>query len=215
MGVVILVVFSSGKVANRLWWYLESSAEDTFDPAITYDAAVLLGGVQDRGFVAPGEQPSYGENVDRLLMTYDLLRRGQAKVAIISGAVPDKVKHADFEALVLGRQLTAWGIAPERIVIEGTALNTRATAVESAKIARSRGYERVLVVTSAFHMQRTLGCFRATGLKVDTLSVDRRASNPADSEESFLPRARHLEGSSAALRELVGRLVYRMNGYSQ
>jgi uncharacterized SAM-binding protein YcdF (DUF218 family) len=215
LGLGVLVVFSSGSVANRLWWALESSAEETFDPSTPYDVVVLLGGVVERGYVAPGARPSYGDNVERLLVTFDLLRTGQAKAAIISGTILNKAEHPDTEPHVLARQLTQWGIEPERVIIEDRALNTRDNAVEAARLIASRGDKRVLVVTSAFHMPRAMGCFRAVGLKVDSLPVDRRGTNPAELGESILPRAEALELSTRALREFAGRAVYRFQGYSR
>jgi uncharacterized SAM-binding protein YcdF (DUF218 family) len=213
--VLILMAFSSGSVANRLWWSLESSAEETFDPTVTYDVVVMLGGVLDRGFVAPGARASYGDNVERFLVTYDLLRSGQAKAAIISGTIINKAEHPDTEPHVLARQMIAWGIEKDRLIVEDRALNTRDNAVESAKLIASRGDKRVLVVTSAFHMSRALGCFRAVDLKVDSLPVDRRGQDPSEATEAFLPRAEALELSTRAIREFAGRLVYRLQGYSK
>ena len=83
-------------------------------------------------------------------------------------------------------ELIDWGIAPERVVIEDQSRNTRENAVESARVARERGWKTILVVTSAFHMERALGCFRAVGLEVDALPVDQRGYDPG--WQSWLPR---------------------------
>jgi uncharacterized SAM-binding protein YcdF (DUF218 family) len=80
-------------------------------------------------------------------------------------------------------------------------------------VARER-WGSLLLVTSAAHMARAAGCFRAVGLTPDTLPVDQRALPPAWDAWSPLPRAVHLAQSELALRELAGRLVYRLRGYS-
>ena len=70
-------------------------------------------------------------------------------------------------------------------------------------------------MTSAFHMDRAAGCFRAEGMTFDTLPVDYRTYDPARFSGSWLPRADRLADSTAALREYVGRIVYRAEGYAK
>jgi uncharacterized SAM-binding protein YcdF (DUF218 family) len=72
----------------------------------------------------------------------------------------------------------------------------------------------VLVVTSAFHVPRAAGCFRAAGVEADFLPVDYRIRDPGE-DQHWLPRAEYLTQTSRALRELLGRLVYRVLGYTK
>ena len=76
---------------------------------------------------------------------------------------------------------------------------------------RARGFESLVLVTSAAHMPRALGCFHAVGLFPDAMPVDFRQVRGAT---GLVPQARHLESSVVALRELVGRVVYRAMKYS-
>ena len=73
------------------------------------------------------------------------------------------------------------------------------------------GSARSLLVTSAAHAPRALGCFRAVGLSPDLLPVDRRAAAGG----SWLPRAARSRRARSALRELAGRVVYRVAGYTR
>jgi uncharacterized SAM-binding protein YcdF (DUF218 family) len=178
-----------------------------------YDAAILLGGVGDDRAEATWGQRAFNDNNERLLETFDLLRSGKARYAIVSGG-DIAVQRADLiEARVLVEQLVAWGIDRDRLVVEGEARNTRENAVYSAAIVRARGWHDVIIVTSAFHMPRAYGCFRAVGLAVDTSPVDFR-SYGGDFRGELIPRADHLQQSTAALREWLGRVVYRVRGYS-
>ncbi|MDB4938238.1 MAG: putative rane protein [Labilithrix sp.] len=213
---VMLVTFSSSPVANTMLWRLEHATTPTYRDDVTYDAVVLLGGVVDEEVTAESGQPSYNDNVERVIMTHRLLRDGKARNAIVSGATLDPKLAAFGEAVVLGRQLEDWGIAKDRIIIEDKALNTRENAVYAKEIARARGFERVLIVTSAFHMARAVECFAAVDMKVDTLSVDYRAREHANiGFERWLPRAQSLAESAAVLRELSGRAIYRLRGYGK
>lgn len=213
LGLVTLYVFSLAPVAHGLTRGLEASAVDTWRPEQTYDVVVLLGGAVNLLATEPDGKRSFNDNVERLHATYDLLRTGKARHAILSGGV---IHGGDpvSEAGVLGAQLVDWGIAPERLVIEDRARNTRENALFTREILEERGWKSVVIVTSAFHMQRSAGCFRAVGLPFDTLAVDRRAYAPDRASLNLLPRAHYLDMSADAIREWAGRLVYRWRGYS-
>jgi uncharacterized SAM-binding protein YcdF (DUF218 family) len=214
LGVALLLTFSLEPVSNAMFRGLEASAKRTFRPDATYDVVILLGGVVEDRAQATSGQRSFNDNNERLLETFDLLRKGTARNAIVSGGPADATRTEVVEARVLADQLVLWGIDRERVIVEDHAKNTYENAVDSAAIVRARGYKTVLVVTSAFHMKRALGCFRAVDLDVDSLPVDFRSySSPYSGE--LLPRARFLEESTVALREWFGRGIYRARGYAK
>lgn len=208
LGVSVLVLFSLPSVSHRLWHALEADAPDTFKKDTTYDVVVLLGGA-----VIPGgttrDEASWGDNIDRLIVTRELLHSGRARFVIVSGGVFRE--GFPTEAEFLARQLEAWGVEHERIIIEAKALNTKENASLSKAIITERGFSSVLMVTSAFHMTRALACFQAVGLSPDTLPVDYRMREPG-AGSSWFPRTRTLNESAEALREWFGRLVYRVTG---
>ena len=206
----ILVTFSCGHVSNALVRHLEREAPSTIRAGITYDAAILLGGAVDHDATRAWGKVSYNNNSERLLATFDLLRTGRAKNAILSGgSAPDDPVN---EARTLGDQLAVWGIDRSRLILEDRAMNTAENAVKSALLVRERGFRTLVIVTSAFHMSRALDCFRAVGLDVDADPVDYRSFDPATTSLKLLPRSDSLADSTAALRELAGRLVYRVSG---
>lgn len=208
----ILVFFSLEPVSNALIRRLESSAQRTERRDVTYDAVVLLGGMVQEGATEASGMPSYNEHAERLLATYDVLRTGHAKTAILSGG-PGKAGDRVVEARVLGAQLEKWGIDRSRLIIEDHARNTRENAELTKEIVDKHGFERLLMITSAEHMPRAVDCFHRVGLDPDTLPVDYRSYDPAHWQSSFIPRAGPLADSCAALRELVGRLIYHIVGY--
>jgi uncharacterized SAM-binding protein YcdF (DUF218 family) len=206
----LLCIFGSESVSNALLGHLERETVSTMKPGVTYDAVILLGGVLQHRESGTWNDTEYNDNVERLLVTYDLLRTNRCRDVILSGgAEPGDTVN---EARVLGKQLEDWGIAPSRIVLEDRALNTRDNAVESARLAREHHYGSVLIVTSAFHMPRALDCFRAVNLIVDSLPVDHKSFDSSRSKTGLFPRTGPLRDSSVALRELAGRLVYRVTG---
>lgn len=216
VAIALLYLSSIEPTANALLRTLETPEASTIRPDVTYDTIVLLGGVVDDAGTEGSGVPSYNDNVERLLVTYDLLRTGRARTVIISGGAGGLVQVSPVnEADVLSEQLAAWGIARDRIILEREALNTHENATYSAKIIRDRGFQSVLLVTSAFHMKRASGCFRAENLAFDSLAVDHRTYDPSKRSGKWLPQASHFLMSSAAIREQSGRVIYRLRGYTK
>jgi uncharacterized SAM-binding protein YcdF (DUF218 family) len=213
LAAVVLYVFSTGFVASRMARELESSAARTMRDDVTYDVVIVLGGMVDDQISATWGEPAYNDNVERLLVPYDLLRTGRARSAILSSGVGhfgDGIPEAD----ILVDQLARWGIAKERLVPERASRNTHENAVESKRLVDQRGDKTVLVVTSAFHMSRAAGCFKKVGLTVDTLPVDRRTAAPRFTPMELIPRAGNLHECAHVIHEWVGRVVYRLRGYT-
>lgn len=206
----VLVFFSLPPVSNRLWASLEAGAVDTSRPDVTYDAVVLLGGVVS-SMGSSADTPSWNDNTERLLAVRELLLSGRAKVAIVSGGhLPDLPKsEAEYDV----EELVRLGVPADRLVVEGKANNTRENATLSKPLLEQLGAREVLIVTSAFHLPRALGCFHAVGLQVDALPVDYRLRDPSR-DSRWAPRAGYLDTSADALREWLGRAVYRVLGYA-
>jgi uncharacterized SAM-binding protein YcdF (DUF218 family) len=214
LAALVLGTFSLEPVSNRLMRWTEVGAPRTVRDGVTYDAIILLGGLVEHRTTASTHVPAYNDGVERLLTTYDLLRTGRARKAILSGGADDD-QDPVVEADLLAKQLEAWGIAADRLILEGKSRNTRENAEESTRLAKEQRLTTLLLVTSAAHMPRALAAFRATGIEPDTLPVDFRSFDPAGSPEKWLPRAQALAESTAALRELAGRAIYAAAGFGR
>lgn len=214
VGLALLWIFSLEAVGNRLTLGLETPRIETYDKNATYDAVILLGGMTDPRVGKDTGEPAFEGGVERMLAAYEALRTGHAKIVIVTDANQPEFEPNWNETEVVAAQLEAWGIAKDRIVLEQTARNTRENALRVAEIVRARNLQKLLLVTSAFHMPRALGCFEAIGLHPDAHSVDFRGYDAKLHESSWTPRAWALADTSAALREYLGRFVYRFRGWS-
>lgn len=95
--------------------------------------------------------------------------------------------------------------------VETDSRNTFENARASAVLLRTAGVGRVLLVTSAFHMTRSIEAFRGTGIEV--VPAPTGLPGPLDLGPSdFVPRASALLESSLALHEWIGRAWYRVRG---
>ncbi len=215
LGLLVLLVSSNEPVANALQWRLEHAAPSTYRSDVTYDAVILLGGVVDERVTASTGQTTYNDAIERLIVTHELLKADKARFAIVSGAaIGPEYEHLG-EGRMLAKQLALWGMDTSRVIVEDKARNTRENAVYAAEVVRARGFARVLIVTSAYHMPRSIECFNAVGLKVDALAVDYHAHDRGAFFAGMLPRPYALATTTLALREMVGRWVYRWRGYGK
>jgi uncharacterized SAM-binding protein YcdF (DUF218 family) len=207
---MVLVAFSLAPVANRVQRLAEAGAERTFRDGVVYDAAIVLSGQVDADASRVSGETELQESVDRVLRGLELWRAGRARHLILSGG-PGAVPGDPSEAERLRDALVRWGVPAAAIVVDPRSRNTRENAIASAGIVSEHRFRSLVLVTSAAHVPRALGSFRAVGLHPDVLPVDHRAGAGG----SWLPRASALAQSTAALRELAGRLVYRFAGYTR
>ncbi|MFK7742664.1 MAG: YdcF family protein [Planctomycetota bacterium] len=92
-------------------------------------------------------------------------------------------------------------------IVEGRSADTRGNARESATILRERGWQRILLVTSAWHMPRSVDCFAREGVQVVAAPTAFRGEVFA-SWTSFVPHWTGLRDTCMAMHEWAGRLVY-------
>ena len=210
---LLLWVFSLGMVSQGLWRWLEAPWERRSAlEAPQADAVVVLSGGRHP---APGPaRLSEWHDPDRFLAGLDLFRAGKAPRLLFTGGAspfrpgqrPEGQRYLQ-EAALLGVPEAAMASTPP-------VLNTADEAVAIRRLLPAR-QSRVLLVTSAFHMRRAQRLFERQGMKVLPFPVDFQArgrwAGPLWRDPTqWLPSAKALDNSSRALRELLGRLVYRV-----
>ena len=211
-GGAVLWAFSTGLVADALEHALERPALRTTRPGVTYDAVVVLTGVVDVRAARASGQLELNEAAERIVAAFELARAGRARKVLISGGPTFPRPGQPREAEQLRDALVRWGLEPDRVVVEGESRNTRESALASARVVEAHGWRSLVLVTSAYHLPRALGCFRKAGLSPDAFPVDHRAGSPPS--RGWLPSVPALESSTTSLHEALGRLVYRVMGYT-
>ncbi len=154
---LVLLVFSNGGVAGRMastleWQYLPAAELPNAD------AIVLLGGAT-RAAVDPRRMTEMNEAGDRLIEAVRLYRDGKAPIIVASGGAIDWLGTSTPEAEGMQQLLEFMDVSPDAIVIDSSARNTYENALYVREIADERGYNSILLVTSAMHMPRSMGIF--------------------------------------------------------
>ena len=209
--VVLLWLCSLGLVSQALWRWLEAPWQrQPAAAAPSADAIVVLSGGRHP---APGAaRVSEWEDPDRFLAGLDLYRAAKAPRLLFTGGASPFRPGQPPEGQRYLREAQQLGIPAAAMASTPPVLNTAEEAVAIARLLPGR--PRILLVTSAFHMRRAQRLFERQGLLVQPFPVDfqargRWAGALWRDPSQWLPSARALDDSSRALRELLGRLVYR------
>jgi len=177
------------------------------------DGIIVLGGGIDPDLSAAHGRAAFLHAADRIVAAAALARKYPSARILYSGGSAnlisdDSAKEADYAVSVL----ESLGIARERVTVERLSRNTQENAEFSKAIAKPRDGERWLLVTSAFHMPRSMGLFRKAGFPVESYPVDWRVGGAANLL-TFSPIALDgLERTDTAVREWIGLAAYRITG---
>jgi uncharacterized SAM-binding protein YcdF (DUF218 family) len=181
--------------------------------APTADAIVLLGGA-----ISPPHPPLHwmdlSESVDRLVHASRLYRAGKAPLIFVSGGGGPAPDAPQKPADAMADLLVEWGIPREALVLERQSRTTYENALNTKALLEERGLHRVLLVTSAQHMWRSLAVFRS--LDVDAIPAGSDyGSNRIDygGALTWLPDASALRATTSALKEYMGIAVYWARGW--
>ena len=70
------------------------------------------------------------------------------------------------------------------------------------------------MITSAFHMRRSLNCFDAVGMDVAPYSTDRYAGpRKFEFDHLFIPNTSSINDWNTLIHEIVGYITYKVIGY--
>jgi len=173
------------------------------------DGIVVLGGAVDPERTAEYNQVALNRSAARVTETLRLARHYPAARIVLSGGVGGLLHEPTTEAAATARLLTELGVAPNRLVIEDQSRTTYENAVFSKRIADPKPGEVWILVTSADHMPRAVGCFRHLGWPVVPDPVDFEAA-----KRLHISLATGLDSVAVAAHEWLGLVAYRFAGWT-
>jgi uncharacterized SAM-binding protein YcdF (DUF218 family) len=183
-------------------------------------AIVVLGGAV-LPQVPPRPWVEVGEEGDRILYGAKLYLEGKAPTLILSGGRIDWKNGGPSESKDMAEIAQVMGVPKSAILEDPTSLNTYENAVNVRKILDSQGIERrVLLVTSAVHLPRSLAIFQRQGINAIPAPTDFTTIEQESEEITWqtallksLPDAGRLAYSTRALKEYIGIVIYRLRGW--
>jgi uncharacterized SAM-binding protein YcdF (DUF218 family) len=218
MGVTVLLVCGNRWVVGGVVRHLERQHLPP-DPLPSADCIVVLsGGVLSR--VPPRPTVEITEAGNRVLYAAYLYQQGKASRIICTGTGTSGAILARSEAEDMAELLRRLGVPEATILKETKARNTHEHAINLYPLFQERGFKRVLLVTSAMHIPRSLAVFHrlCPGIEFIPAPTDFRAPGwtPGHWYRPFIaviPTAQNLLDWSDATHEYLGIVYYKVRGW--
>lgn len=186
------------------------------------EAIVVLGGATE-----PSQYPRSSVELnsagDRILYGAQLYRDSRApKILLSGGSIAWQDGTGSSPAQEMAEILRLMNVPPEAIWLENLSQNTEENAAFSAVILKEKGVKKILLVTSAMHMPRSVALFEAQGLEVIPAPTDYTITEAGWANMTSggwqqviinsMPSAGSLSLTTNVLKEYFGLLVYRLRG---
>ena len=216
LALALLWVASSGFTTQALWRVVEAGQERVLAADVPQADAIVV--LSSRRRTAPGDPGVRGwDTAERFLAGLELIAAERAPWLVFTGGWSPRRPDAEPEGDVNRRDAIGLGVASDRVVTTGRVRNTAAEAVAVAALLRQDvaggpdGAPHVLLVTSAYHMPRSTALFERQGLRVTPFPVDfRQDVGRRFGVRDLVPSGQALSETETALRELYGRVMYRV-----
>ena len=199
---LLLYVASVQPVSEQLLHYLEH--QYPLSNVAGADVIIVLGGgtVRDVPTLPGWGGQLHDVSAQRLLASFALHRQTGLPILASGGEV---FSGEGYEARYMRDVLITQGMVADKIIVEDRSLTTTENAQYSAQILRERGLHRPLLITSAFHIPRSVRNFELAGIEVRPYPVGFYSSRQYQGNLlSLIPSASALRGTSLALKEYLG-----------
>ena len=218
---LVLLVGGNRWVAYSLVRYLEWQ----YIPvgAIPKEPVIVLLGGSTHSALYPRQTVEVSSSGDRIFYSYWLYKQGIASHLLLSGGNIDWLSPDRQPAEDTAWMLESLGIPADAIWLEKTSLNTYQNALYSKQILEPKGIQRIILVTSAIHMPRSVKLFEKQGFDVVPAPTDFTVTqagwdqlmhpNLATLLANLIPAADNLNLTAKALKEYLGILIYTLRGW--
>ncbi|HET8860495.1 YdcF family protein [Marivirga sp.] len=211
LGFTLFTIFTNDFLANSFLkaWQSEPANLQVIKNK-TYTYGVLLTGMTNT-LKEPKDRVYFNQNADRILQAIMLHQQGIIDTLYISGGGATALRKDLQEAKVLSTYLKSIQFPMEKVVVEDKSRNT----VESARIASDfiEIQNEILLITSASHMPRAVGCFEKAGFKVQPYPTVFHTNDDLISPSMFLPSQEALMKWNILFKEWMGYGAYRLAGF--
>jgi uncharacterized SAM-binding protein YcdF (DUF218 family) len=202
---IFIWLLSISPVADAMLRGLESDFKIPENPR--GDVIILPGGgVYDKvpdlsGVGAPKE-----EMIARLVTAVRLQKMLNIPIIVSGGAV---FKGRKAEAPIVRRFLIDLGVPDKKVIIEDKSRDTIENARYTAEICRKVGYKKPILVTSAYHMRRSIVSFEKVGMKAVPFPANFKTWDRKYGWEDYLPHSVNTVRAALAIKEHAGLLFYK------
>lgn len=214
---ILLLLLGNRQIVNRVYQTWEYKTLQVEDVEEVYDIGIVLVGFSYNKEDKPNGASFYNygnfSSTNRLSECIQLYKNGLVKKLLLSGGSGSLNPSALNESYEIKDYLLKLGIPAEDIIVEPNSRNTYESSIAVGAILDKLKFNRVLLLTSAFHMRRAIACYDKQSIKVIPFSVDFIASYERRfSVKDIIPSSYALIMWQTLIKECVGLLVYKLTG---
>lgn len=215
IGIVLLLFFSNQFISNKAMQLWEPDFK-AFATLPEYEMGIVLTGVTNLS-KASIDRTFFNKGADRATHALQLYKLGKIRKILITGGQGLNPTNPNTEAELLRDFMVMAGVDENDILVENKAKNTHENAMLAKETLLQNGIslqEKSLLVTSAFHMKRSKGCFDKVGVSTDTFPVDYYAHESKYDIPSLLyPNPDAINQWHTLAKEWIGIVTYSLLGY--
>ncbi|MCA9246861.1 MAG: YdcF family protein [Planctomycetales bacterium] len=175
-------------------------------------AIVVLSGGAYRPDAVRRKPHLAADSLVRCLHTADLYHQGEPCLVIAAGGRVYEDELGPSLAQMMFQFLTHLGVSAEDLVMEDRSSSTFENAKNVAELLRERGIDKIVLVTDASHLPRSIKCFEKQGIGVHPSGAIYTATEFDFSPGNFLPNPGGARGIGKAVHEWLGMIYYRLRG---
>ena len=175
------------------------------------DGIVVLGGAIDPALYFSRPDSGMTPAIGRITHAATLAQKHLDARIIFAGGGNETGEAAHSEAAAALELFKRLGVDPSRVALDLDSRNTAENAIFAKKLASPKPGARWVMVTSAFHMPRAMGCFGAAGFPVIADPVDFRIVDAALGFHWWPDLAGGIDRTDLAAHEIAGLIAYRLS----
>ena len=213
---IFLIIFSNGLFADILWRLLEHPWKRLDYSLVTPSDGIVVLSSGGRHLPPGNTKIIEWYDPDRFLAGIDLYKANKSNRLIFTGGINPLTSGLPPEGDVYIKEAVSMGLPKEDLYTTYPVNNTLQEAKAIKKLLNNEIpliQKKIILVTSAFHMKRAKKVFENEGINVQPYPVDFKSSrsfisllrNPL----KWMPDSYYLYQSSSAIREIIGRIIYR------
>lgn len=181
------------------------------DPA-EVSCMIVLGGAFETEVTTARGRTDLNQAADRFVEALRLALKFPQSRILVSGGDGSFSGTYEGDATVARRFFVEFGIGESRLISEPSSRTTFENVDNSRRLLADPGLRNCLLITSAFHMPRSLALFDKAGIEVAPWPTDYRTSGNTTLRFDFTQPTLNAQQTATAVREWIGLLAYYLSG---
>lgn len=213
-GLILLIFFSNEFISNEVMraWEVEATP---IAGMRRFRIGIVLTGTTIPD-MEPADRVYFHRGADRVIHTVQLYKLGLIQKILISGGSGSLTEVDEPEADKYRRVMLLMGVPDAAIIIENVTRNTAESAAEVRRMLVREGYNAkdCLLITSAFHMRRSLASYRKAGVDLEGFSTDFYGHKTYFYPDALIvPQVDAIQKWHKLVKEWMGMIAYKAAGY--